>query len=42
MPDNNRISVTVTDKNVADILGHLDAIEAILPFLLAATRAITM
>ena len=35
MPDNNRISVTVTDKNVTDILGHLDAIEAILPFLLS-------
>jgi hypothetical protein len=35
MPDDNRISVTVTDKNVTDILTHLDAIETILPFLLS-------
>ena len=34
MSDTNRVSVTITDQTVTDILGHLDAIEALLPFLL--------
>jgi hypothetical protein len=32
--NNNRVSVTIPDQTVSDILGHLTAIEALLPFLL--------
>jgi hypothetical protein len=32
--NNNRISVTIADQTVADILGHIAAIETLLPFLL--------
>ena len=35
MNNDNRISVTVTDQNVTDILGHITAIEAILAFLIS-------
>lgn len=34
MSDTNRISVTITDQTVTDILGHLTAIEQLLPFLI--------
>jgi len=35
MPDNNnRVSVTIADQTVTDILGHIAAIETLLPFLL--------
>jgi hypothetical protein len=35
MATDNQISVVITDQNVADILGHLTAIQAILPFLIS-------
>ena len=34
MDNNNRVSVTIADQTVTDILGHIAAIEALLPFLL--------
>ena len=34
MANDNRISVTITDQQVADILTHLTALETALPFLL--------
>lgn len=34
MANDNRISVTITDEQVADILTHLTALETALPFLL--------
>jgi hypothetical protein len=35
MSDTNRISVTITDQNVADVIGHIDGIEAVLNFLIS-------
>ena len=35
MPDDNRISVTIADQTVTEILGHITAIQALLPFLLS-------
>ena len=35
MSSDNRISVTVTDQNVTDVLGHLDGIETVLNFLIS-------
>ncbi|TAK94042.1 MAG: hypothetical protein EPO07_17300 [Verrucomicrobia bacterium] len=35
MANDNRISVTITDPNVADIIGHITAIENLLPFLIS-------
>jgi hypothetical protein len=35
MANDNQISVVITDQNVADILGHIAAIQAILPFLIS-------
>lgn len=35
MATDNQISVVITDQNVTDILGHLAAIQAILPFLIS-------
>lgn len=35
MNNDNRISVTITDQNVTDILGHIAGIEAILSFLIS-------
>jgi hypothetical protein len=35
MATDNQISVVITDQNVTDIIGHLTAIQAILPFLIS-------
>ncbi len=35
MATDNQISVVITDQNVTDILGHITAIQAILPFLIS-------
>jgi hypothetical protein len=35
MATDNQISIVITDQNVTDILGHLTAIQAILPFLIS-------
>ena len=35
MPDDNRITVTIPDQTVTDILGHIAAIQTLLPFLLS-------
>lgn len=35
MANDNQISVTIADQTVADILGHLTAIEDLLPFLIS-------
>jgi hypothetical protein len=35
MANDNQLSVVITDQNVTDILGHLTAIQAILPFLIS-------
>ncbi len=35
MPDDNLLSVTITDQNVTDVLGHLTGIETILDFLIS-------
>ena len=35
MPNDNQVSAVLTDQNVADILSHLAAIEALLPFLIS-------
>ena len=35
MPNDNQVSATLTDPNVTDILGHLTAIQALLPFLIS-------
>lgn len=35
MSSDNRISVTITDQNVTDVLGHLDGIETVLNFLIS-------
>jgi hypothetical protein len=35
MSDTNRISVTITDQNVSDVIGHIDGIEAVLNFLIS-------
>jgi len=34
MANDNQISVVITDQNVTDILGHLTAIQTVLPFLI--------
>lgn len=38
MPDMNRISVTITDQNVTDAIGHIEAIAALFPFLLSRDK----
>lgn len=35
MPSYNQINANLTDQNVTDILGHLTAIQALLPFLIS-------
>lgn len=35
MANDNQVSAVLTDQNVTDILGHLTAIEGILPFLIS-------
>jgi hypothetical protein len=35
MPTDNQVSAVLTDQNVTDILGHIAAIETLLPFLLS-------
>ena len=32
MPNDNQVSAAITDQNVTDILGHIAAIEELLPF----------
>jgi hypothetical protein len=35
MANDNQVSAVITDQNVADILGHITAIQGLLPFLLS-------
>ncbi|MCX6895936.1 MAG: hypothetical protein NTZ16_10655 [Verrucomicrobia bacterium] len=35
MPNDNQVSVTIPDQTVTDILGHIAAIQTLLPFLLS-------
>ena len=35
MANDNQVSAVLTDQNVEDILGHLTALEALLPFLIS-------
>ncbi|MCX6895646.1 MAG: hypothetical protein NTZ16_09155 [Verrucomicrobia bacterium] len=35
MPNDNQVSATLADQSVTDILGHLTAIEVLLPFLIS-------
>jgi hypothetical protein len=35
MPNDNQVSAVLTDQNVTDILGHITAIETLLPFLIS-------
>ena len=35
MPTDNQVSAALTDQNITDLLGHLTAIEGILPFLIS-------
>ena len=35
MPTDNQVSAALTDQNITDLLGHVTAIEGILPFLIS-------
>lgn len=35
MPNDNQVSAALTDANITDILGHVTAIQALLPFLIS-------
>jgi len=35
MPNDNQVSAAITDQNVTDILGHIAAIEELLPFVIS-------
>jgi hypothetical protein len=35
MPSDNQVSAAITDQNVTDILGHIAAIEGLLPFVIS-------